>query len=338
MMQASPTKGVLIMTNDITTGRAKGGMARAQSLTEERRKEIARKAATARWGFKSTYKGNFREDFGVDVDCYVLEDAAKTAVISQTGMAMVLGLSPRGNALPRFLENKIMAEAVGAELRQKTENPIIFQYISRGAGPITVHGFDSSVLIDICNAIISAEAKLGERYSHIVKQAHLINAASAKLGIRGLVYALAGYNPKAQEFIDAFKAYILDEAKKYEREFPNELYLEWYRLYDLDVPDRGMPWKFRHLTVNHIYYPLANSQGKLLSLLKAQKARGGDREKKLFQFLNDVGARALRMQLGRVLEMAESSTNKQAYEAKIRERFGDQKELGLTLPASAASS
>jgi hypothetical protein len=35
------------------------------------------------------------------------------------------------------------------------------------------------------------------------------------------------------------------------------------------------------------------------------------------------------MQLGRVLEMAESSSNKNEYELKIRERFGDQREFNF---------
>jgi len=52
-----------------------------------------------------------------------------------------------------------------------------------------------------------------------------------------------------------------------------------------------------------------------------------DRQKKLFQFLNAIGARALRIQLGRVLEMAESSQNRYVYENKIIERFGGQQEL-----------
>jgi hypothetical protein len=54
-----------------------------------------------------------------------------------------------------------------------------------------------------------------------------------------------------------------------------------------------------------------------------------DRQKKLFQFLNAIGARALRIQLGRVLEMAESSQNRYVYENKIIERFGGQQELEL---------
>jgi glutathione peroxidase-family protein len=59
-----------------------------------------------------------------------------------------------------------------------------------------------------------------------------------------------------------------------------------------------------------------------LALLKAHTARGNDRAKKLFQLLNEIAARALRMHLGRVLELAESSPDKWTYERKVVERFG----------------
>jgi hypothetical protein len=188
--------------------------------------------------------------------------------------------------------------------------------------------------VDVCKAVIDAESKghLDRQQVGVARQAHIIVGASAKAGIKGLVYALAGYNPTAQEVIEAFKLYVLEEAKKYEPEFPNELYAEWYRLYNLSVLDRGKPWQFKYLTVNHVYYPLARSSGKLLALLRALKARGGDRYTKLFQFLNDVGARALRMQLGRVLEMAQSSPDQAIYEGKIIERFGGQQTFEFPVP------
>jgi hypothetical protein len=177
-----------------------------------------------------------------------------------------------------------------------------------------------------------SQGKLLKRHDKNAKQAHIILSASAKNGIKGLVYALAGYNPSAEEVIAAFKLYVQEEAKKYEPEFPSELYMQWHRLYDLAIPKRGKPWHFKSLTVRHVYFPLAKSNGKILELLKALKAQGGDRKKKLFQFLNEIGARALRIQLGRVLEMAESSLDKFAYENKIAERFGGQKELELIVP------
>jgi hypothetical protein len=320
--------------------KAIGGIARRDALTPEKRKEIAAKAAIARWGerpLSASHKGNFKEKFGVDVDCYVLDDAEKSAVISQTGMAKALGLASRASSFPKFINSQAMAVAGSAEMRNKVENPIKFQWGSGGteAPPSTVHGFESGFLIDICNAIIEAEAsgKLkGARYENVIRQAHIIVGASAKSGIRQLVYALAGYNPTVEEVIAAFKAYVLEEAKKYEPEFPPELYMHWHRLYEIPVPVRGKPWHFKHLTVRHIYYPLAKSSGKLLALLRAIKASQGDRQKKLFQFLNDVGARALRMHLGRVLEMAESSPDKATYEKKINDRFGDQPELDLVMP------
>ena len=87
---------------------------------------------------------------------------------------------------------------------------------------------------------------------------------------------------------------------------------------------------YRHRGVPSPSLPLCCCD--LRGALRAIKARGGDRQKKLFQFLNDIGARALRMQLGRVLEMAESSPDKSTYERKIAERFGGQQELELIAP------
>ncbi len=326
-----------------------GGTRRAEILAPDRRAEIAKKAAEARWGkhTRAIHRGSFKEEFGIDVDCYVLDDAQKTAVMSQRGMAQALGLAPgSGGRLPSFIQSETIAPFVGRELKEKLENPIIFQGIAAvasGPSPGTVHGYDATILIDVCKAVIDAESsgKLKQkRYAKVAKQAHIIIGASAKAGIKGLVYALAGYNPTAEEVISAFKLYVQEEAKKYEPEFPNELYMQWYRLYGIPVPERGKPWHFKYLTVNHIYHPLAQSSGKLLALLKAHKANGGDRAKKLFQFLNEIGARALRMHLGRVLEMAESSPDRYTYERKIAQRFGGQQELELivTPPKTTKSS
>jgi len=60
---------------------------------------------------------------------------------------------------------------------------------------------------------------------------------------------------------------VQEEARKYEPEFPNELYMQWHRLYDIPVPVRGKPWHFKYLTVRHIYHPLAQSKGTIYALL-----------------------------------------------------------------------
>lgn len=329
--------------SDNVSGKAKGAKVLAEMMTSEERKARAKKAAVARWGVKppiASHKGNFMAEFGFDVECYVLNDENKTAIISQRGMGVSLGLGQGGSRFPMFVSRKTISQYLGHEVREKLENPLVFQYVGSGtdAPPISrIHGFDVTLLIDVCKAIVTAEAdgKLTSSQQKIVRQAHVILSASAKSGIRNLVYALAGYSPSTQEVIDAFKAYVLEEAKKYEKEFPTELYVEWQRLYNITPPQRGKNWKEMHLTVDHIYYPLAKSNGKLLGLLRSSKTADGCRGKKLFQFLNEVGSRALRIQLGRVLEMAESSPDKQTYEKKIIQRFGGQLPLDIpTYPIS----
>ncbi len=319
------------------TGRARGALVLAESMTPLERRQRGERGAAARWGEKplmATHKGSFKEEFGVDVECYVLNDPNKTPVISQTGMARVLGLSARGSAFPSFINSQAMAPHLGSELREKLQKILIFQWGSPGGGEQVIpaiHGHDAALLIDVCNAINAASdagALKGARYANIVRNASIINGAAAKSGIRGLVYALAGYSPAAEEVIQAFKLYVREEAKRYEQEFPNELYVAWHRLYQIPVPVRGKPWTFAHLTRRHIYYPLAKSNGKILELLRALRDRDPDK-KKLFQFLSEIGTRALRMHMGRVVEMAESSETKEQYEAWIKHRFGDQRELDL---------
>ncbi|WP_186288595.1 P63C domain-containing protein [Burkholderia gladioli] len=320
-----------------STNRASGGLARANALTREQRSLIAKRGAAARWGekpLKATHKGNFLSEFGIDVDCYVLEDAGKTAVISQSGVARILGLVPRGSVIERFATSQAMADFVEAELLEKIKNPLVFQWGVGGAEqpPSSIHGHNASVLIDLCRAIAKANAagKLNQqRYSKIVAQAAIITGASANAGIQGLVYALAGFDRKREEVIGAFKAFVMEEARKYEQEFPGELYVEWQRLYQIPVPVRGKPWQFMHLTRRHVYYPLAQSRGQILELLRALRDRDPNK-KKLFQFLNEVGTRALRMHMGRILEMAESSETSAEYESKFAKRFGGQQELDLS--------
>lgn len=320
--------------------------ARAKALEPERRSEIAKAAAAKRWASQKTYTaiedGNFQKEFGIDVACYVLNDPNRTAVISQRGMGEAIGFSRRGSRLGVFAASQTMADYIGRDLREKIENPLTFQTSAAAAESSVARiafGYDAAVLIELCRAVISAsrDGKLkADRYKRMVQQAHVIDAAAAKLGIKQLVYALAGYSPTRDEVIQAFKLYVSEEAKKYESEFPNELYLEWHRLYNIPVPERGKPWLFKHLTVRHVYHPLAQSSGNILTLLRALKASEGDRKKKLFQFLNEVGARALRMHLGRVLEMAEDSSTQEEYEMRVRRRFGEQRELDLINPPNAS--
>jgi hypothetical protein len=315
--------------DDEVTGKAKGGKARAAALSQEERSNIAKKAAAARWGIRATHRGNFIDDFGIDVDCYVLDDEQKTAVISQRGMAAALSLDVKtGAGLPRFIQGERIAPYVGGELGEKLSKPLIFQWSGLVANepPSMVNGYDVTILIDLCKAVIKAndEGKLLKRQSNIVKQANVILGASAKAGIKGLVYALSGYDATREEAIAAFKFYVRTEARQWEREFQPELYREWYRLYRLPQLDKNRPLKFKHLTIEQVYRPLARSNGKILELTRAQRAKSTERYRKLHEFLSEIGVKALRTHLGQLTGIAMISEDQATYERHVQKLFGRQ--------------
>jgi P63C domain-containing protein len=242
-------------------------------------------------------------------------------------MGEALDLGRYGSRLPQFVKGKNIAPHIGRELSEKLEKPLIFQPPIAGANlqSTLIHGYDVTILIDVCKAIIKADdaGDLLPRQKKFAKQAHVIVNASAKAGIKGLVYALAGYDATREEVVAAFKFYVREEAREYEKEFPDQLYTEWYRLYGLPKPEKNKPWKFKHLTVGHVYTPLARSSGKILQLTRDKRTESSKPHKKLHQFLADVGVKALRTHLGQLLGVARISRSKAEYEDYVRRLFGE---------------
>ncbi len=316
------------------TGRAKGGAMVAAKMSPEERKARAAKGALARWGsqLKATHKGNFEVHFGIDAECYVLNDEAKTAVMTQRGIAAAIGLSkPGGKDFERLVEGKSVSKHLGAEVLEKVHQPIEFKWVYPGAkqNAVSIKGYAADLLIDVCKAILAANAAgdLRKNQESLAKQAAIVIGASAKAGIQGLVYALAGYDRTKEEVIAAYKMYVMEEAREYEREFSPELYEQWYRLYGLVKPVRGRPWEFRYLTIDHIYRPLAKSNGKVFALAKSNKVANGEKGDKIHQFLTEIGVKALRTQVGKITGIATVSESREEYEKYISEKIYGQQGL-----------
>ena len=60
-----------------------------------------------------------------------------------------------------------MVEAVSAELKEKLENPIKFQWgsVSAGVPAADVNGYEAGVLIDLCRAIVPRREPQGNQGS-----------------------------------------------------------------------------------------------------------------------------------------------------------------------------
>src|SRR6476661_9249877 len=129
---------------DTTSGKAKGGVARALALTPERRREIALSGVAAKRERAAERKeiemlprathGDPAHPLTIgtwEVPCYVLED--KRRILIQRGVMDALDMSQgtagrgAGDRLAKFVATKALNSFVSAQLADVIKNPIIFQ-------------------------------------------------------------------------------------------------------------------------------------------------------------------------------------------------------------------
>jgi len=148
-------------------------------------------------GFFRRFFRSFKETFGIDVDCYVLDDPQKTALSASAGWVKHSDyLAPATLLRVPFHEGDVEYRRSGID--REIRKSVKFQYgTAEQKHLLRLFMGTMRLLIDVSNAIIAAESDgvLPERYAKVAKQAHIILGASAKNGIKQLVYALAGYNP-----------------------------------------------------------------------------------------------------------------------------------------------
>lgn len=238
-------------------GAAKGGAARAAKLTREERSEIARKAVTARWaktkGYQpivlvhdeaevtnalptAKYKG-FVNLLGVDLPCYVLDNGQR--VIGRTATTeMLSGFKYQGD-LEGYLRSQNLKPFL--DIDTVVANMVSFRLPEVEQLGREVKGLPADLLIEICRALVAAfqasqeeppKVKLTPRQVAMAAKASMFLAACAKVGLDALIDEATGYQTVREE--DALqvklRAYLEKEMRKWEKTFPDELWLEFGRL------------------------------------------------------------------------------------------------------------
>lgn len=307
------------------TPQSKGGRARRDSLPAERRSEIARTAARARHvkpedrGEIPTVRSEGILPIGdVNIDCYVLQDRRR--LVSKRAMARALNLkSEGGNAFLKTLSGKKIGSAIGPDLRQKIENPIHFK---RQAGD-PAHGYEATVLIDLCTALIDARADLLPSQWFLADQAEIIVRSAAKVGIIALVDEATGFieDKRKHEYRELWQSFISENYTQWQAEFPKDLFDLIYKLYGLkrlNPKSTKHPRFFGKVLRKYIYQPLANSNGAILEELEELNPvvySNGGRRLKLFQFLSEeVGVPALRQHIWQTVGIGRSVSTKEQFD------------------------
>jgi hypothetical protein len=205
---------------------------------------------------------------------------------------------------------------------------LIFKTLTADTG----HGYDATVLIDICVAIIDAakEGKLTPTQESLKVQAEIIIRASAKLGIVALVDDATGFiaDARRQQYKELFREFIREEIKLYDDpQFPDQLFNVIYKIYGLPrkAEAGNHPRFFAKFIRKYIYEPLANSNGSILEMLDEKNPVvyvNGGRRYKLYNFLSDVvGMPSLKSHLWQVIGIGNSVRGKVQFEKAFLNAF-----------------
>ncbi len=291
------------MSENEKSGKAAGGHARAEALSADERKEIAKRAARARWseerpmlpdGIKRAIYGSTDKLLkigSVHVECYVLEGG--TRVLSGRGMQDAIGLGgearSHGSKLRKFVGAEAIKKFINNDLAMALEQPM--RFVRPGRGGIPAIAFEATLLIDLCEAILNANNAGLIRPHHfpIVLQAQAITLSFAKAGIISAIDEVTGYQEVREQ--DAIQKivdkYLTDYAKRWAKMFPDEFWEKLLRAkgYESYI---GLPRRsFVGHWVNDVVY--SRMSPGILKKMKEINPRspGRGRKYKHTQFLTD---------------------------------------------------
>lgn len=299
--------------------------ARAKKLTSEQRKEIARKAAAARWSTNPDTviaEGTLPLD-GEDVAAYVLADESR--VLARAPFVRAIGRQGKvkggrdyddGLQTPVFLSAQNLKPFISGEI-EKNFKPVVFKWNGK-----EIIGYRAELLTDVCSVYLDAErfGALLPTQKHIADKCRILQRSFAKLGVIGLIDEATGYQQmRAHDALSKLlEQYVAEELQKWVKTFPDEFYEQLFRLRDLD-PGEGTnrPAYFGHLTNDIVYDRIEIGLRKELKS-KSPKAPTGRRKNHLHRYLTpDLGHPKLREHIASVVTIMKLSRDWESFETNL---------------------
>lgn len=333
---------------------AKGGEARAQSLTAERRSEIARKAVQARWqraGKKpkrpkavdpsglpeAKYKG-FLSLMDLEIPCYVLDNGQR--VIGRTAATEMLTGIKGGGSFEKTLGAQSLKPFINIDL--VLENLVAFRLPEVEGLGRAVKGMPADLLIEVCQGYVAAleasqrsdsETSLTQRQTEMAIKAGMFMAACAKVGLDALIDEATGhqYDRDAQALQVKLRAYLEKEMRKWEKTFPDELWIEFGRLTSWKGSVTHRPKYWGHLVIGLIYEYLDPDVAQWLK----ENAPAPRKGQNYHQWLSaQYGLRKLVEHIWMVIGIARTCGSMEELKQKMRQMFGKGAlQLDMFLPA-----
>jgi hypothetical protein len=326
-------------------GASKGGKARAEQMTPEERKDIAQKAAQARWNIPTaTHAGEVRIG-DMCFPCSVLSDG--TRILTQSDFMSGMGMYYSG-----WVGNKKAQDHSSADLPHFLAFNSLKPFIDKHLGDLQsivvkyrtekgnlANGIKAEIIPKICEVWLDADEHgrlIRDRQKQIAQKAKIIMRALAHIGIIALVDEATGYQEvrdrlALQEILDKF---LRKEFAAWAKCFPDEFYKQIFRLRQWQW--RGMkvnrPQILAHYTKDLVYARLLPGLVKELEERNPKNERGYRRARH-HQFLTeDMGHPALAQHFYGVLglmRIAETWEEFMKMMDKAYPRRGDTLQLSL---------
>ncbi|MBI5491228.1 MAG: P63C domain-containing protein [Deltaproteobacteria bacterium] len=225
-----------------------------------------------------------------EIPCYVLNDGRR--VIGRTSATELLTEIRGGGALEKYLGSNNLKPFVNSRLM--LERMVAFRLPEvEGLGK-AVKGLPTDLMIDVLQGLVSAldasmkqdsTVKLTGRQRAMALRAGMFLAACSRVGLDALVDEATGYQyERAQDALQVkLKAYLSDEMRKWEKTFPDELWVEFGRLTGWKGTVTQRPKYWGHLVNDLVYDALDPDVAKWLRENKPKSRHG----KNYHQWLSD---------------------------------------------------
>jgi hypothetical protein len=337
--------------------KARGGFARARSLSRAERTESARQAAVARWKKVAEEHAEVaaEEDIlapepampiarwrgtlniiGLDVPCYVLDSGEK--IIGRTSATELLTGIKGGGALEKYIGVKALEPFI--PLESVLARMVPFRLLEVEGLEKAVKGLPADLMIEVCQGFVSAlqssfdpdsvYPKMTDRQRQMAVKASMFLSACAKIGLEALIDEATGYQyERAEDALQVkLRAFIADELRAWEKTFPDELWSEFGRLTGWSGSLHSRPKWWGKLVIEMIYDTLDPD---VANFLRNNKPPPGVRWHR--QLTDNIGVRALVSRCYEVIGMAKTCENMRELRNKVAQHYGRQMvQFSLPLP------
>lgn len=249
----------------------------------------------------------------ISIPCYVLNNGMR--VLSGRGLQKAIGADSKssGTWLSKFVNSNAITWNMNPGILDKFNSPVEFNRKNAGGSQSITYGYEATLLIDLCSAIIEAfESRKFQMSEIYYRSAKTIIKAVAKTGIIALVDEATGYDKEKGRARDELQRYlssfINQEASTWVKTFPDEFFEDIYKMRNWTWAKTTARPSFVGKIINDTVYeriaPLIYDELRKLN----PKMDSGNRKYKFHQFLtSDVGKPKLQTHLAILHSLAMAS-------------------------------